>query len=69
MLGFGIFLSLIGLVGTIYASVQRSSGEYILASAFGAEEAASLDIMLYIGIAALVIGIILVIVHFYNKEK
>lgn len=69
MLGAGIFLSLLGLVGVIYGFAQRSSAEYLLASAFGSEEATTVDAILYIGLAALVIGILLLCVHYSKKNK
>ena len=69
MLALGIIIAIVGLAASVYAFVQRSSAEYILASAFGHESAATMDMILYAGIAALVVGVILIIVHFAKNKK
>ena len=69
MLVSGLILVLIGAVGVIYGIAQRSTGEYMLASAFGSEEAAIIDIAFYLGIAVLFIGAILLIVDYLKKNK
>ena len=69
MLLLGVILALAGAAALIYALVQRGTAEYVLASAFGAEEAAIVDVVLYVGIAVLVLGVILLLVHFFKKPQ
>ena len=68
MLGFSIVLSIIGLIGTIYGMSLRSSAEYALASAFGVKEIGQVDMLFYLGVIALVVGVIMLIVAI-NKKK
>jgi len=69
MLAFSIILVLIGIAATIYGVVQRDTGEYLLASAFGSEKAATIDAVFYIGIAVLAIGAILLIVSIVKRSN
>ncbi len=69
MLIAGLIAILVGAAAFIYGIAQRSSAEYVLASAFGAEEAAVVDTIFYIGIAVMVVGAILLVVHYVKKSK
>ena len=69
MLVSGMVLLLIGAVGVIYAMAQRGTGEYMLASAFGSEEAVIVDNVLYVGIAVLVVGAILLISYYLKNNQ
>ena len=67
-LTLGIVLSVIGSVLTIYCAIQRDTMEHKLASAFGVEEAKTIDALFYIGIAVLIVGAVFIIAHFMKKS-
>lgn len=69
MLVCGLILVIIGFVAMVYSLVQRGTGEYMLASAFGSEEAIIINVILYAGIALLVVGAILLVMHFSKNKK
>lgn len=69
MLISAIIVLFAGAITTIYAISQRATGEYMLASAFGSEEAMMIDIVLYVGIGVIVIGAIIMIAYFIKKTK
>jgi len=58
----------IGFVGTLFGAIQRGTSEYKLASLFDSKEAIIIDAVFYIGICALVIGVILLFLHFKNNK-
>ena len=64
---FGIVSAAIGGALTIYGAVQRDTMEYKIATAFGFEEAKSIDTMFYIGIAVLIVGAVLIIAHIMKR--
>lgn len=68
MFSLGLIFAVCGFLSWIYASRERDTAAYLLASVFDAKEAAQIDWTLYLGIVALIIGIALMVAHFICKD-
>ena len=68
MKGLGILLTIAGAICAVIGYMKTSSWEYQLAGAFGASTGSGAKMALYGGIAALVVGVILLIAGSNKKD-
>lgn len=68
MKGIGLLLTVAGAICAVIGYMKTSSWEYKMADAFGAPMSSTPTILLYGGIAALVIGVVILIAGNNKKD-
>ena len=67
MLALGIVLTVIGLAGTVYGWILRGAYWYGAASLMG--ETWYIDLMYYVGIVVLIVGVVMIFVQIAKRRK